>query len=66
MADLTEIAFYTFTFMDAFSSEASYWAGVFNRPKITVSRWPDKADFSADASSFRKTGENMEKLISNW
>lgn len=50
--------------MEAFSSEASYWAGVFNRPRITVSRWPDKADFSADGSSFRKN-KNTENLVGN-
>lgn len=54
MGELADATPHVLTFMEAFSSEASYWAGVFNRPKITVSRWPDKADFSADGSSCKR------------
>lgn len=46
--------------MAAFSSDASYCDGVFSKPKITASKWPDKADLSAAESSCKEKGDRME------
>lgn len=47
--------------MAAFNSEASYCAGVFSKPKITASKWPDRADLRAAESSCEKGGMKEEK-----
>lgn len=41
------------TLMEPLISEASYWAVLFISPRITVSREPDSAPFSAEIMSWR-------------
>lgn len=41
-----------FTLMEALISEASYWAVLFMRPRMTVSREPDSAAFRAEIISW--------------
>lgn len=49
--------------MAAFNSEASYCAGVFSKPKITASKWPERADLSAAESSCKIDGMMEEKKL---
>ena len=66
MADLTEIAFYTCLPSWTLSAQKHHTEQVFSTgPKSLPPGGRDKADFSADASSFRETDETMEKLVSN-
>lgn len=49
--------------MAAFNSDASYCAGVFSKPKITASKWPERADLSAAESSCKIDGTMEEKKL---
>lgn len=43
----------SFTLIDPLISEASYWAVLFMRPRMTVSREPDSAPFRAEIMSLK-------------
>lgn len=63
----------TLTFMEALSSEASYWVVLFIRPNIRASRGPDSAPFRAVIRSWKGSDTNhtfkmsrKQQLGSEW
>lgn len=55
----------TLTFMEALSSEASYWAVLFIRPKIRASREPDSAPFRALTRSWHNHRHGVKNHFRN-
>lgn len=55
----------TLTFMEALSSEASYWAVLFIRPKIRASREPDSAPFRALTRSWHNHRHRVKNHFRN-